>query len=87
MSKVNYNKIFRIEFECCSKDIGLERFNSYMSDAKIGNKIAIKRQMSILSPYWYDMLELGEKGDYKFQITDTHIIIPYDYKQYFFKYG
>ena len=84
--RIDYNKIMKLEFECTSSDLSEITFESYMADAKIGNKKHILRQLSILCPIWAMRFSMDE-NNYKYQITSTHIIVPFEMKQHFFKYS
>jgi hypothetical protein len=84
--RIDYNKIMKIEFECTSSDISELTFESYMADAKIGNKSFIQRQLAIFCPLWAMRFSMDE-NNYRYQITSTHIIVPYERKQHFFKYS
>jgi len=83
---MNYNKIFKIAYECNSAQMTARKFESYIAGAKIGNKSIIKQQIKLFLPEWFSRLEMQEKTSYKFQITETHIIIPHNSTQYFFHY-
>ena len=84
--RIDYNKIMKIEFECTSSDLSQITFESYMADAKIGNKANIQRQLAIFCPLWAMRFTMDE-NNYRYQITSTHIIVPYERKQHFFKYS
>ena len=84
--KMNYNKIFKIAYECNSAQMTSRKFESYIAGAKIGNKSIIKQQIKLFLPEWFNRLEMQEKTSFKFQITETHIIIPHNSTQYFFNY-
>mgnify|MGYP003112962154 CR=1 FL=1 len=83
---MNYNKIFKIDYECNSAQMTLRKFDSYIAGAKIGNKTVIKQQIKLFLPEWYERLNMEEKTCYKYQMTETHLIIPHNSTQYFFNY-
>ena len=84
--KLNYNKIFNIEYDCSSKEMSLRKFDSYIAGAMIGNKKNIRVQLKIFEPIWFERLEMSESTKYKYQITETHIIIHHNQVQHFFTY-
>ncbi len=62
------------------------KFDSYIAGAKIANKTLIKQQIKLFLPEWYERLKMEESASYKYQITETHLIIPHNSTQYFFTY-
>lgn len=83
---MNYDKIYQLMYECNCTQMSKRKWDSYMADAKIGNKAKINKLVKVFLPDLYEELALDYPNPYTYYRTDTHLIVVHSAIEYFLEY-
>jgi len=83
---MNYNKIYRLLYECNCTQMSKRKWESYMANAKRANKEKINKLLKIFLPELYEELALDYFNPYNYYRTETHLIVVHSSIEYFIDY-